>query len=77
MKDEDVNFPRPDVTVGHYITLTVPFPFPKPFFTTHSPYPGMPSEREIVDVHHFFLPSCVTAAGLHLSKGVVRVGSSL
>lgn len=43
----------------------------------YSPYPGMPSEREIVDVHHFFLPSCVISAGLHLSEGVVRVGSSL
>lgn len=43
----------------------------------YSPYPGMPSEREIVDVHHFFLPSCVISSGLHLSEGVVRVGSFL
>lgn len=43
--------------------------------TTHSPYPGMPSKREVVDVHHFFLPSCVIAAGLHLSEGVVRSAS--
>lgn len=43
----------------------------------YSPYPRMPSEWEIVDVHHFFLPSCVISAGLHLSEGVVRVGSSL
>lgn len=35
----------------------------------HSPYPRMPPEWEIIDLHHFLFPSGVSAASLHLSQG--------
>lgn len=56
MKGEDVNFPRPDVTVGHYITLTVPFPFSKPFFTTHHIQECLRNGKLLTCIIFFSLP---------------------